>query len=208
MKDAQKGPSTAKLFENKQLSQEDLWSRCALSGSPLDDPVVSDYKGRLYRKEAILEWLLDKPETLRPLAGHITGLKDIVTLIRSKDNQGRWICEITSKDVIKESAKKFVYLAECGHVFSESALKEVSGGSKSDHRCFLCDREYDPSNVIILNPEAADIERLEKRYKELKKKGLRHSLKPLKTKKRVSAIQTSGSHTCDPCRTKKVRVDT
>jgi hypothetical protein len=171
---------------------------------------VSDYKGRLYRKELILEWLLDKPQTLKPLAGHITSLKDIVTLKRSKDEQGRWICEVTSKDVINESAKKFVYLVECGHVFSEAALKEVNGGTKGDHKCLLCDVEYDPTNIIVINPQAQeDIDRLEKRYKELKERGLSHSLKPLKSKKRVRP-EKSGDRVlaAESEVTKKLRVET
>lgn len=207
VKDAKKGLSTAQIFENKQLSHKDLWLRCALSGNPLEDPVVSDYKGRLYKKEAVLEWLLDKPASLQPVAGHITSFKDIVTLQRSMDETGRWICEITANDVINESSKKFVYLVECGHVFSEAALKEVQGGvlkNGGSRKCILCDTEYDRDNAIVINPQSdEDIARLEKRYQSLKEKGLTHSLRPMKKKRARKEVELA-----EPESAKKVRVKT
>lgn len=41
------------------------WSTCALSGQPLQAPVVADHLGSLYKREAVLEFLLAR-------AGHFT----------------------------------------------------------------------------------------------------------------------------------------
>ena len=88
---------------------------------------MSDYKGRLYNKEAILEWLLSPerfPEVQQSVVKHIKSLKDVVDLqIVREDKTSRWICPISRKDIVAEAAAtRIIYVAECGHVFTESTI--------------------------------------------------------------------------------------
>lgn len=114
---------------------------------------------------------------------HIKSLKkDVVELIFSKDDKGTWICPLTQKDIIKETkGSKFVYMAACGHVFSERGYKELDFTS-----CYLCDKEVDKEvGVVIINPTSSiDIAAAEKRMEKLKDRGLTHSMTTSSTKKR------------------------
>jgi len=69
------------------------WFTCALSKRDLEEPIVSDALGRLYNKDAIIEFLLapapsaENPISSRPFgqdgwlaAGHLRSLKDVQTL--------------------------------------------------------------------------------------------------------------------------------
>lgn len=112
MKDSKRGPSTSDMFQSRQFNHEYLWTTCALSDTPLgDDPIVSDYKGRLYNKSAILQMLLEKNQLKRENKNkrenekekekeeklkqkkqkqdpvpHINSLKDVVTIHFSKSD--------------------------------------------------------------------------------------------------------------------------
>jgi hypothetical protein len=185
VKENRKELTTAELFQNKQLNNKDLWTSCALTGRLLQEPIVSDYKGRLYNKESILEWLLT-PELFGVLntdkMNHVTSIKDVVELNIATDKDRRWICPITRIDIEKEStAKRFVYLAECGHVFADSAIRELH-----IRACPICDTTFLDNNMVVINPveDGEDIERLEQRMRELKHSGLSHSLKKLKSNKK------------------------
>lgn len=59
------------------------WTLCHLSRQPLREPVVADALGRLYNKEAIVNWLIEKKlggngngsSVEEKGMGHIRGLK-------------------------------------------------------------------------------------------------------------------------------------
>ena len=62
--------------------EEDLIKVCHLSSLPLynNDPIVSDYKGKLYIKEKLLQYLLDiktNKHSVKSEFSHIKLLKDI-----------------------------------------------------------------------------------------------------------------------------------
>eukprot|EP00198_Chlamydomonas_reinhardtii_P011098 XP_001700435.1 predicted protein [Chlamydomonas reinhardtii] len=75
------------------VARQTAWSNCALSSQPLQPPLVADGLGRLYNKEAVLQFILcardkvSEPEALlqyanqlRVAAGgldHITSLRDV-----------------------------------------------------------------------------------------------------------------------------------
>lgn len=42
------------------LDRQTKWSICSLSGQPLHPPIVADFLGSLYNKEAVLEFLLGR----------------------------------------------------------------------------------------------------------------------------------------------------
>nr|CAG8597809.1 6484_t:CDS:2 [Entrophospora candida] len=116
-----------------------IWFFCALSKRPLQEPVVSCALGKLYNKDAIIEYLLNNSAygDGDTICSHINSLKDVVTLKlttnliykenpNSHSDQGmtsKFVCPITMKEM--NGKLKFVYLNTCGCTFSEQGLKEV-----------------------------------------------------------------------------------
>ena len=123
------------------------WTTCPLSHQPLKEPVVSDSSGKLYNKDAILEFLLpagdgtpgvSKSDNEEVLQGRVRSLRDVLEVkFQSEEEDGaeksgkasprgpRWVCPITNKAL--GPGVKAVYLVPCGHAFLESAVREVSG---------------------------------------------------------------------------------
>ena len=75
---------------DKQVYLTAKWHFCALSGLPLHKPIVSCQLGRLYNKDAILQYLIDrKVSNNQPgpsdrksesISSHIKSLKDVTEL--------------------------------------------------------------------------------------------------------------------------------
>jgi len=171
------------LKETLREQQAHRWSTCSVSHKPLQRPVVSDYAGALYKKDAIIQYLLpaeassvDKEEYGKILQGRVKSLKDVVEVIfeNDKDYKGegeRWICPVTSK--VLGPAVKAVYLVPCGHAFSQEAIKEMKGD-----QCIQCSQSYEEGNVIPILPVGKDeVVFLENRIDRLAEQGLTHSLK-------------------------------
>jgi len=163
-----------------------MWFFCALSKRPLQAPVVACALGKLYNKDAILEYLLNKSAygDGDVICSHITSIKDVKTLNLTPNpafkessasvahfEQGmvsKFICPISMKEM--NGKLKFVYLDTCGCVFSEQTLKEVPSEA-----CIQCGKAFKQDNVVTINPDPAEQERLkanlaEKRAKAKDKK--------------------------------------
>ena len=190
VKEAKRDPTTTELKETQHEKQGYYWTYDPISRKPLVRPVVSDSNGKLYNKDTILEYLLSpedgstKAEAELILQGSVKSLKDVVELKfevnePTAGDKETWKCPITS-DTLGPGSKA-VYLVPCGHVFSPSAIKEISG-----EKCPQCNESYASNDVIPIIPTATeDIARLSLRMKTLKEKGLAHSLKKVsKDKKR------------------------
>ncbi|KAK3826089.1 MAG: Rtf2 RING-finger-domain-containing protein [Benniella sp.] len=149
------------------------WFTCALSKKPLIAPVAACGLGKLYNRDAILEFLLDKTAYGDGdlICKHIRTLKDVVTLqlepnpsfsenqspsLTNHDQEpvARYICPITMKEM--NGKHRFVYLDTCGCVMSEQAMKEVP--SKT---CIKCAKPFESFNVILLNPKPEELEVME-----------------------------------------------
>uniref|UniRef100_H2UDV0 Replication termination factor 2 n=1 Tax=Takifugu rubripes TaxID=31033 RepID=H2UDV0_TAKRU len=136
-----KGPKKVeKVDKNAEMIAK--WKYCALSQEKLKRPIVSCELGRLYNKDAIIEYLLDKTAERPNVEAvlHIRGTKDIKELNltdnpewegerrnakgdRYEDNCGMFICPVAGLEM--NGRHRFRYLWTCGCVFSERALKEV-----------------------------------------------------------------------------------
>lgn len=147
VKEAARNPTSSELKETQQEQQEWSWRNCPLSHRPLVRPVVSDCAGKLYNKDAVLEFLLpsddgaSKVDAEEVLAGRVKGLKDVIEVKfeveddaegeekvgkANGDQQGeKWVCPVTRKRM--GPLVKSVYLSPCGHAFSEMAVREVQG---------------------------------------------------------------------------------
>jgi replication termination factor 2 len=166
----------------KSAFTKPLWRTCFLTKEPLVEPLASDGYGHLYNFSEIVELLLNKKDfgKLADEVNHITALGDVVKLQVKKNEDvkiGGWVCPVTGREM--DDGAKFVYLVPCGHVFSESALKNVK-----ETVCLECGKEYEPENVIPINPPDTDLAKLQARLDSLKGKGLRHSLAKIKKDKK------------------------
>jgi len=149
------------------------WFFCTLSKKPLSSPIVACGLGKLYNRDAILEFLLDRTAygDGDQICQHIKTLKDIVTLQlepnpsfsetssnsltdHDKEPVARYVCPITMKEM--NGKYRFVYLDTCGCVMSELAMKEVP--SKT---CLKCAKPFESFNVIVLNPRQDELEAME-----------------------------------------------
>ncbi|KAK3679498.1 Replication termination factor 2 [Recurvomyces mirabilis] len=181
VKEAARALTTSELKETRQEQQEYHWTTDPISTKPLAQPVVSDSSGKLYNKDTVLEYLVEgarKDDAERITGGAIKSLKDVVEVkfeVGSKAGETAtgeiWVCPITG-DRLGPSSKA-VYLVPCGHAFSGTAIKEVSG-----EKCLTCETAYASNDIIAILPTIdTDIARLSLRVKTLQEKGLSHSLK-------------------------------
>jgi len=141
-------PDRRDLVKNKPKAEQAdknnqtiaAWFFCALSKRPLKEPVVSCALGKLYNKDALLEYLLDKNAygDGAEICGHIKSLKDVKTLRLTPNPSSNpasdetfkhppFICPLTLKGM--SGSLPFVYLSTCGCVFSAAGLKAVSSPS-------------------------------------------------------------------------------
>lgn len=196
VKEAARNPTTTEIKQSQQEQEAHHWSTCPLSNKPLSRPIVSDCNGKLYNKDAVLEYLLpaddDDPNAAvrkveqneKVLRGSIKSLRDVVEVKfeEDKDDAGKerktddgreiWVCPITRDPVGPGS--KAVYLVPCGHAFRGSAIKEAGG----DCVCLQCNTAYETRDVIPIIPTSEeDITKLDERHKSLQANGLTHSLK-------------------------------
>jgi len=184
VKEAARDPTTTEIKQSQHERQEYAWSTDPITRKPLAPPIVSDSNGKLFNKESIIEYLLpsdhattSKADADSVLQGSVKSLKDVVEIKfdidtnANKDSKNPFKCPVTGERL--GPGEKAVYLVPCGHAFSATAIKEVSG-----ERCVTCDQEYAANDIIpILPTTPEDIARLSLRLKTLKEKGLAHSLK-------------------------------
>uniref|UniRef100_A0A8P0SXI4 Replication termination factor 2 n=1 Tax=Canis lupus familiaris TaxID=9615 RepID=A0A8P0SXI4_CANLF len=137
-----KGPKKVeKVDKDAELVAQ--WNYCTLSQEILRRPIVACELGRLYNKDAVIEFLLDKSseKALGKAASHIKSIKN-VTELRLSDNpawegdrgntkgdkhddlqRARFICPVVGLEM--NGRHRFCFLRCCGCVFSERALKEI-----------------------------------------------------------------------------------
>ncbi|KAM6319153.1 replication termination factor 2 isoform 2-T2 [Podargus strigoides] len=180
------------------------WYYCALSQEKLCRPIVACELGRLYNKDAVIEFLLDKSADKTPMeaASHIKSIKN-VTELNLADNpawsgdkeskkgdkyddiqSARFICPVVGLEM--NGRHRFCFLRNCGCVFSERALKEIKA-----EVCHKCGVPFQEEDVIILNGNKEDVEVLKKRMEDRRLK----SKLEKKSKKCKSAGSTSQQDT-------------
>ncbi|GME83583.1 unnamed protein product [Ambrosiozyma monospora] len=180
---------------------------CRLSNKRLSEPIVSDYKGQLFNKEAVVEYLLDKSESgglkAKPEFSHINSLGDVVEIHLVYDEVKQVIsCPLSeiSIDLKNESLDdltkiELCYIVPCGCCMDRFTLHELvelqrnkikeQGKKTSDSdyleamKCPVCGGEFNTRDVVSIGGSNT---LRDKRIEELKKLGLRHSLKPIAKK--------------------------
>ncbi|KZT61856.1 DUF602-domain-containing protein [Calocera cornea HHB12733] len=122
---------------DKQNQTRAQWFFCALSKRPLQKPVVACELGKMYNKDAIVEYLLDKSiyGDGEKICGHIRSLKDVKTLTLTPNPSQTlpagsdlpfppFVCPLTMKEML--GSIPFVFLWSCGCVFSASGLRAIA----------------------------------------------------------------------------------
>ncbi|KAJ8076667.1 Replication termination factor 2 [Marasmius tenuissimus] len=179
------------------------WFFCALSKRPLQEPIVSCALGKLYNKDAILEFLLDRSTygDGERICGHIRSLKDVKTLTLTPNpassgsstpegtERARYICPLSLKEM--NGSQPFVYILTCGCVFSQAGLKKMGSSSTPKEKdsqtsedppeldvCPQCAAKFSFKNdVLFLNPSETEEEKMQEAMER------RRLLEPVKTKK-------------------------
>ncbi|KAM5245559.1 replication termination factor 2 [Ctenodactylus gundi] len=173
-----KGPKKVeKVDKDAELVAQ--WNYCTLSQEILRRPIVACELGRLYNKDAVIEFLLDKSseKALGKAAAHIRSIKS-VTELKLTDNpawegdkgntkgdkhddlqRARFICPVVGLEM--NGRHRFCFLRCCGCVFSERALKEIKA-----EVCHTCGTAFQEDDVIVLNGTKEDVEILKKRLEE------------------------------------------
>ncbi|KAK4935068.1 Replication termination factor 2 [Elasticomyces elasticus] len=194
VKEAARNPTASELKDKQKEHLAHRWSNCPVSLKPLVKPVVSDYSGDLYNKDAIIQFLLpaeassvDKEEYEKFIQGRVKSLKDVVEIQfevehDEKTRSEKWVCPVTSKELGPNV--KAVYLVPCGHAFSQEAIKEM----KSEGKCVQCATSYEERDVIPILPSTEqDKAFVIQRIETLKSLGLTHSLKKASGSKKRKA---------------------
>ncbi|KAL2882578.1 Replication termination factor 2 [Colletotrichum sp. CLE4] len=189
VKESARALTVSELKANALESLGHAWSNDPLSNQPLDkENIVSDWRGRLYNYESILQGLMpsddsaesppSNPES-QELTFTSTGIKSLRDIVKLKFHKhtspGRkkdiWVCPISLKELGPQV--KSVYLVPCGHVFAEVAIKEIQ-----ESACPECSEELKSENVIpILPTEERDLKKMVQRMDDLTAAGLTHGLK-------------------------------
>lgn len=196
VKEAARALTVSELKANALESLGHAWANDPLSNEPLDkENVVSDWRGRLYNYETILQGLMpsdDAAATPNPDSPELTfastGIKSLRDIVKLKFHQysppgskkAIWACPISLKEL--GPSVKAVYLVPCGHVFADVAIKEIG---ESTSTCPECSEPFEAKNVVpILPSEEADLKKLMERMDDLIAAGLTHGLKKEKKDKK------------------------
>lgn len=205
-----KGPKKVeKVDKNAELAAK--WKYCALSQERLKRPIVSCDLGRLYNKDAIIEYLLDKTAERPNVEAviHIRGTKDIKELNLTDNPEwegerrntkgdryedihcGMFICPVVGLEM--NGKHRFCYLQTCGCVFSDRAMKEVK-----TEICHKCGDPFKDEDVVVLNGTKEEVEKLKERMEEKRSKAKTKKSKKSKAAESVSSSSDSKGDTPSP----------
>lgn len=163
-----KGPlETGQIDESEILRAR--WTRCFISKEPLQKPIVACPLGRLYNKDAVINFLINKNDhdesSLQQELEHIKSLKSLINCqLKSNPKASNledtdfFVCPVTLREM--NGKCKFYVTRGCGCVFSESALTQFSD-TKS---CLVCERPdfVAKRDLIPLYPKGEELEALKR----------------------------------------------
>ncbi|KAF0690384.1 Aste57867_18219 [Aphanomyces stellatus] len=152
---------------DQKALREKRTTLCALTDEPLEEPIVACKLGNLFKKDRLIERLLDRsmPEQF----WYIRSMKDIVnckfytapesksvsesSTMKQEINRFRFHCPITMQ--LFNGTHPFVVMKKCGCVLSEKALKEVK--SKECLMCGFPIKDKDVWPLLLSDEKAADV---------------------------------------------------
>lgn len=145
------------------------WRHCAISQEALVKPVMACEQGRLYNKESVLEFLIDRTKfECADSFAHLRGLKDVKELQLTENPAAKeancaekgdgyidmqvadYICPVSSIEM--NGKYRFCFLWSCGCVFSERALKEIKA-----QNCHKCGQPFTSIDIVTMNGTEEDL---------------------------------------------------
>lgn len=145
------------------------WRHCAISQEALVKPIMACEQGRLYNKESVLEFLIDRTKfECADSFAHLRGLKDVKELQLTENPAAKeancaekgdgyidmqvadYICPVSSIEM--NGKYRFCFLWSCGCVFSERALKEIK-----TRNCHRCGQAFTDNDVVMMNGSEEDL---------------------------------------------------
>ncbi|KAF9880296.1 duf602 domain-containing protein [Colletotrichum karsti] len=200
VKEAARALTVSELKANALESLGHAWTHDTVTNEPLDDNVVSDWRGRLYNYETILNGLMPSDDTTPPSADSkevtfaSTGIKSLRDIVKLKFHspagakKATWTCPISLKEL--GPSVKAVYIVPCGHVFAEVAIKEIQD---QESTCPECSEPFKSRDVVpILPTDEGDLKKMTERMDDLITSGLTHSLKKEKKAKGKNKRKADG----------------
>uniref|UniRef100_S4R564 Replication termination factor 2 n=1 Tax=Petromyzon marinus TaxID=7757 RepID=S4R564_PETMA len=203
-----KGPKK-KAQNDKDADLAARWFYCALSQQPLRPPIVACELGRLYNKDAVIEFLLEKisEKVAVETSAHIRTLKDLTELrltentlwqgehAHSKGGQTpnipapRFCCPLIGLEM--NGRHRFVFIRGCGCTFSERALKEIKSNA-----CLKCGVTFQDDDVVVLNSSAEEVKQLRERMLERRERA--------KIERKLKRVKSNGSQSTKALEVEKV----
>jgi len=202
---------TKKKPEQKDKNAERAfrWKHCAITQQRLQQPVVSCELGRLYKKESVLETLLNKGEGTPDVAAHIRSLRDVKELQLTENpssteassssaevgdgyidvQKSKFICPISGQEM--NGTFKFSFIWTCGCVLSEKALKEMRKANPDSSGCLRCQKPFNFEDVIVLNP--TDEEEQDRQVERMNARRLLAKKSKKSSKKREAEVESGSS---------------
>ncbi|ORY32914.1 Rtf2 RING-finger-domain-containing protein [Naematelia encephala] len=130
----------AKAEQTDKALLRELFFLCALSKRPLSRPVVLDPLGKLYNKDAVIEYFIDRSKygDGDQICGYLKGVKDLMTLNLTPNpsytpsissttadipSRAPFVCPLSLKEM--SGTVPFIALRPCGCVFSDAAIRAV-----------------------------------------------------------------------------------
>jgi hypothetical protein len=152
---------------SRDMKRATKWLHCSLSQEPLSKPIVGCRLGRMYNKEKLIEYMLDKQGPVAPEAmSHIRSMKDVKTL-NICDNGHKpdsfkfaswtttphfpFCCPIMGLEM--NGVYKFSFLWNCGCLMAERAIRQLATSE-----CPNCNKSFSSEEVIIVHAEGEDLE--------------------------------------------------
>jgi hypothetical protein len=209
VKQAAAPPTAEQLKQSRADRLAHRWTVDPLTSRPLRSPIVSDCRGNLYNKDAVIEFLLPldpdassdaeraRDEAARLLSGSVAGLRDVVEVHFTAGDaaDGGSPDDAEAEEEAGEAgagprwvcpvsrerlrAAPAVYLVPCGHALAASVVRELDAAG-GQLACPVCATPSESADVIpMLSSVEADVERLAGRIAALRAKGLAHSLKKM-----------------------------
>ena len=148
------------IDESESLKTQ--WTCCFISKKLLEKPVVACKLGRLYNKESVVMYLLDKDGIEPTLANELSHLKSLKSSVincnnlKKEESSDYFACPITGREM--NGKCKFYVTKFCGCIISEQAINQFP----NTKTCLVCERkDFDATNDLIpLYPKGEELEKL------------------------------------------------
>jgi len=207
-------------YRNAAEARAIALSQCALSGQKLAPPVVACELGKMFKKEVILEYMLD--EELKavlkenPKFKHIRSMKDLTNVIFTPNPEvsevsdkakpmvrgetattsaSDFICPITLLEM--NGRYPFFVHRPTGYIISEKAIKEVGGKAVLQTLLGKEEVNFDREDLTLLAPDSTLEFDILKQIKERRKKA--KNAKKAKKEATAASLSSSSEKAVEPC---------